>query len=374
VSAAPRRVAILGSTGSIGRQALEVVDRHPELLQVAGLVAGTDRAGLADQAGRLGVMDRSGLGEEAAVELAAADDVDIVLNAIMGAAGLRASLAALSAGKTLALANKESLVAGGRLCLETARKGGGTIVAVDSEHAAIAQCLRGRDRAEVRRIILTASGGPFRTRADLRDVSPAEALAHPTWSMGRKITIDSATLMNKGLEVIEAHHLFAIELDRIDILVHPQSIVHGMVEMTDGSLVLNAGATDMRTAIQAALLDDPSYSVPFETLDLQAVKTLTFEDLDRARFPTVDLAYAAARSGGTHPAALNAANEIAVQAFLEGRIGFLDICSLVAEVLGAHESGNDLALDDIVAADRWAREEAERSIERRALSVMGGRT
>jgi 1-deoxy-D-xylulose-5-phosphate reductoisomerase len=374
VSAAPRRVAILGSTGSIGRQALEVVDRHPELLQVAGLVAGTDRAGLADQAGRLGVTDRSGLGEEAAVELAAADDVDIVLNAIMGAAGLRASLAALSAGKTLALANKESLVAGGRLCLETARKGGGTIVAVDSEHAAIAQCLRGRDRAEVRRIILTASGGPFRTRADLRDVSPAEALAHPTWSMGRKITIDSATLMNKGLEVIEAHHLFAIELDRIDILVHPQSIVHGMVEMTDGSLVLNAGATDMRTAIQAALLDDPSYSVPFETLDLQAVKTLTFEDLDRARFPTVDLAYAAARSGGTHPAALNAANEVAVQAFLEGRIGFLDICSLVAEVLGAHESGNDLALDDILAADRWAREEAERSFERRALSVMGGRT
>jgi 1-deoxy-D-xylulose-5-phosphate reductoisomerase len=374
VSAAPRRVAILGSTGSIGRQALEVVDRHPELLQVAGLVAGTDRAGLADQAGRLGVTDRSGLGEEAAVELAAADDVDIVLNAIMGAAGLRASLAALSAGKTLALANKESLVAGGRLCLETARKGGGTIVAVDSEHAAIAQCLRGRDRAEVRRIILTASGGPFRTRADLRDVSPAEALAHPTWSMGRKITIDSATLMNKGLEVIEAHHLFAIELDRIDILVHPQSIVHGMVEMTDGSLVLNAGATDMRTAIQAALLDDPSYSVPFETLDLQAVKTLSFEDLDRARFPTVDLAYAAARSGGTHPAALNAANEVAVQAFLEGRIGFLDICSLVAEVLGAHESGNDLALDDILAADRWAREEAERSFERRALSVMGGRT
>jgi 1-deoxy-D-xylulose-5-phosphate reductoisomerase len=373
VSASPRRVAILGSTGSIGRQALEVVDRHPDLLQVVGLVAGTDRDGLTKQADRYGVTERSGLGEDVAVELASADDVDIVLNAILGAVGLRASLAALSTGKTLALANKESLVAAGRLCLETARRGGGTIVAVDSEHAAIAQCLRGREHAEIGRIILTASGGPFRTRMDLSDVTAEEALAHPTWSMGRKITIDSATLMNKGLEVIEAHHLFGADLDRIDVLVHPQSIVHGIVEMTDGSLMMNAGATDMRTPIQAALLDAPSLAARFEPLDLQAVQTLTFEELDRDRFPALDLAYEAARRGGTHPAVLNAANEIAVQAFLDGRIGFLDISSLVAEVLSSHDSGDELELDAVVAADRWGREEARRSIERRALSVAGGR-
>lgn len=373
MSASLRRVAILGSTGSVGRQALEVIARHPDHLRAVALVAGSDVAGLAEQADRFAI-DRTGLGEEAAVEFAAADDVDIVLNAIVGAAGLRASVAALQAGKALALANKESLVAGGRVCAAAAARGGGRVYPVDSEHAAIAQCLRGRGADEVARIVLTASGGPFRTREDLSDVTPEEALAHPTWSMGPKITVDSATLMNKGFEVIEAHHLFGFDLDDIDVVVHPQSIVHGIVELADGSMVMHAAVADMAIPIQMALLDGSGSAESFGSLDLVATAELTFEVVDRARFPAVELAYEAARKGQTYPAVLNAANEIAVRAFLDRKLGFLDIVGVAQEVLGAHTPTPDDDLNAVIEADAWARSSAEAIASGRRLTLTGGTT
>jgi 1-deoxy-D-xylulose-5-phosphate reductoisomerase len=298
--------------------------------------------------------------------------VDVVLNAIVGAAGLRASVAALEAGKTLALANKESLVAGGEVCRAAADRTGAAILPVDSEHVALAQCLRRRPRGEIRRLIVTASGGPFRERQDLSEVRPEEALAHPTWAMGPKITVDSATLMNKGLEAIEAHHLFDISYDNIDILVQPQSIVHGIVEMTDGSQLMSAATPDMRMAIQSALIEDEAEAETFASLDLGTVGRLDFEPVDRERFPAVDLAYAAGRRGGTFPAVLNAANEIAVRAFLDGKIPFLDIVAVVGEVLAEHPGGDATQLDLVLDADRWARAAAERHVDRRALTPAGG--
>ena len=373
MSASPRRVAILGSTGSVGRQALEVIQRHPEHLCAVALVAGSDVVALTEQAQRFGVH-RTGLGRDAAIDFASADDVDIVLNAIVGAAGLRASVAALAAGKALALANKESLVAGGLVCAAAAERGGGRVYPVDSEHAAIAQCLRGRDTDEVARIVLTASGGPFRTRADLGDVTPDEALAHPTWSMGPKITVDSATLMNKGLEVIEAHHLFGFELDEIDVLVHPQSIVHGIVELADGSMLMHAAVADMGLPIQMALLDGSGSAQSFGSLDLASTGRLTFEALDRVRFPAVDLAYEAARKGDTYPAVLNAANEIAVEAFLARRLGFLDIVGVVEAVLADHDPASAHELDAVIEADAWARARAGEIASERRLTLTGGTT
>jgi 1-deoxy-D-xylulose-5-phosphate reductoisomerase len=350
-------VAVLGSTGSIGRQTLEVVSSHPERFELAGIVAGRDREALRAQAQAFGAP-RAGLGADDAVDLASADDVDIVLNAIVGSAGLRASVAALESGKVLALANKESLVAGGEACTAAARRGGGAIEPVDSEHAALTQCLLGCDRTQVDRLVLTASGGPFRNRLDVDGVTPEEALAHPTWSMGPKITVDSATLMNKGLEVIEAHFLFGMPYERIEVMVHPQSIVHGMVVLTDGSVVMQAAPPDMRIPIAAALGAPDRYGPAPATLDLVAVGALTFEEVDHGRFPSLALAFDAGREGRSYPAVLNAANEEAVAAFLGGRIGFTDIPRVVGEALEAHEPHDVTDVDAVMEADTWARARA----------------
>ena len=352
-------MVVLGSTGSIGRQAIEVARRHPDLLSVVGLVAGSDREGLAEQAQSLRV-DATGLGPEAAVRLAALDDADVVLNAVVGAAGLRASVAALEAGKVLALANKESLVAGGEVCIAAASRGGGAIVPVDSEHSAIAQCLEGRPGATVERILLTASGGPFRERPDLSKVTPSEALAHPTWRMGPKITVDSATLMNKGLEVIEAHFLFGLPYERIEVVVHPQSIVHGIVELVDSSVLLQAAPTDMRIPIQAALLWPQRAPSPAEPLDFKELRALTFAPVDDRRFPLVGLAYEAGRMARSYPAALNAANEEAVRAFLDDAIAFTEIGEVVERVMEAHDPVDVSELDAVLEVDRRARMQARR--------------
>ena len=352
---------MLGSTGSIGRQALDVAAAHPDLIEVVGLVAGSDEETLKAQVESTRAR-RRGLGAQAAVELAAWDEADVVLNAIVGCAGLEASVAALRAGKVLALANKESLGAGGRACLAAAAEGGGNLVPVDSEHAALAQCLARTDREEVARIVLTASGGPFRTRRDLEAVTRDEALAHPTWSMGPKITVDSATLMNKGLEAIEAHWLFGFDYDEVGVIVHPQSIVHGMVELRDSTLLVQAAPTDMRIPIQAALLGDERIAGGYERVDLAKVGALDFEEVDHERFPAVGLAFRAGRAGGTAPAVLNAANEVAVGAFLEGRLAFTSITQVVARVLDEHDPADDSTVEQVVAADRWARREASKTI------------
>jgi 1-deoxy-D-xylulose-5-phosphate reductoisomerase len=355
-----RRIVVLGSTGSIGRQALDVIRANPHRFQLVGLSAGSDGDLLADQArGFDGVA--TGLGTDAAVDLAALPEADIVLNGIVGAAGLAASIAALDAGKVLALANKESLVAGGEACLAAARRGGGSIVPVDSEHAALAQCLANLDLDAVARIVITASGGPFRERLDLRYVTPEEALAHPTWSMGPKITVDSATLMNKGLEVIEAHHLFGFSYDDIAVLVHLQSIVHGMVELSDGTTVMQAAPPDMRIPIQAAL-GGGRFPSALPTVDLAAVGTLSFEPVDLGRFPSLALAYDAGRRAQSYPAVLNAANEVAVHSFLQGRISFDDIPRVVQRVLEAHVPVEVSELDAVLAVDDWARSRAHEAI------------
>jgi 1-deoxy-D-xylulose-5-phosphate reductoisomerase len=353
---------ILGSTGSIGRQALEVVREHPDAIELVGLGAGQNAEQLESQAEEFGVT-RSGLGADAALELAQLDEADLVLNAVVGAAGLRASVAALAAGKILALANKESLVAGGEVCLRAAAEGGGTIVPVDSEHAALAQCLAGVDPSHISRLVLTASGGPFRDRADLAGVTPEDALAHPTWSMGPKITIDSATLMNKGLEVIEAHYLFGLDYDCIEAVCHPQSLVHGMVEFIDSTTILQAAPTDMRVPIQAALGWPDRWPGIGKPIAWAEVGSIGFEAVDHDRFPALGLAYAAGIRGGTHPAALNAANEEAVGAFLNHRISFVDIPVVIEKVLGEHESLDAGELDEVLEADRWARTRAAGYIE-----------
>jgi 1-deoxy-D-xylulose-5-phosphate reductoisomerase len=360
-----KNVVILGSTGSIGRQAIEVIAAHPHRWRILGLAAGSNGDALKQQVVAT-AAEHSGLGSDAALSIATLPEADIVLNAIVGAAGLRASIAALDAGKVLALANKESLVAGGRLCLEAAARGGGSIVPVDSEHAAIAQALRNSDGASVERIVLTASGGPFRTRADLGDVSVDEALAHPTWSMGPKITIDSATLMNKGLEVIEAHFLFDLGYDDIDILVHPQSVVHGIVEFTDGSLMMQAAPADMRIPIQAALSHPDRLQRAFDRVDLTKMGRLDFEPVDHARFPCVGIAYEAGRKGGSYPVVLNAANEEAVNAFLIGLIPFGAIAGTIEEVLGAYDGAEAEELDEVLQIDGWARAEARQTVRTRS--------
>ena len=347
------RIVVLGSTGSIGRQALDVIRAHPHRFQLVGLAAGRDAAALAEQTAGFGDVV-TGLGTEASIRLASLADADIVLNGIVGAAGLAASIAALDAGKVLALANKESLVAGGEACLAAASRGGGSIVPVDSEHAALAQCLASVDRNAVARIVITASGGPFRQRGDLSDVTPEEALAHPTWSMGPKITVDSATLMNKGLEVIEAHHLFGFSYDDIAVVVHPQSIVHGMVELADGTTLLQAAPPDMRIPIQAAL-GGGRFPSAAPVVDLPSVGALTFESVDAGRFPSVALAYDVGRRARSFPAVLNAANEVAVHSFLDRRISFEDIPRVVENVLEAHEPMAVDELDAVLEVDEWAR-------------------
>ncbi|WP_104197067.1 1-deoxy-D-xylulose-5-phosphate reductoisomerase [Cryobacterium sp. M15] len=359
-----QRVIILGSTGSIGTQALDVIRSHPDRFEVVGLAAGSNRDLLAVQALDFQV-EHTALGADAAEQLVRDIDADVVLNGITGSVGLGPTLAALKAGRILALANKESLIVGGDLVKSLAAPG--QIVPVDSEHSAIAQALLAGTPPEVRRLVLTASGGPFRgfTREQLARVTPAEALAHPTWNMGLVVTTNSATLVNKGLEIIEAHLLFDVEYDRIDAVVHPQSVVHSMVEFVDGSTIAQASPPDMRLPISLGL-DWPNRVAAVGTpIDWTVPHSWTFEPLDNAAFPAVELAKKVGRMGGTYPAVFNAANEQAVAAFHAGRIGFLDIVDTVLRVVESHEQGPNLTRESLAEAERWARDAADKLIAKR---------
>jgi 1-deoxy-D-xylulose-5-phosphate reductoisomerase len=383
------RVAVLGSTGSIGASTLDVLGRHPDRFEVAALAAATNHATLLAQCRvhrpRLAVLSdpgsarllESGLraaglgtqvacGADALAAVAASADVDAVMAAIVGAAGLPSTLAAARAGKRVLLANKEALVVGGELLLDAARRGGATLIPIDSEHNAVFQCMpagleAGRAARGVRRVLLTASGGPFlrASRAELARVTPEQACAHPRWKMGRKISVDSATLMNKGLELIEACLLFGMEPARVEVVVHPQSIVHSLVEYVDGSILAQLGNPDMRTPIAHALGWPERIASGVESLDLVAAARLDFEAPDLERFPALRLARGAAESGGTAPAVLNAANEVAVAAFLAGTLGFARIPEIVEAVLDRHERENATELDVVLEADARAREFAE---------------
>jgi 1-deoxy-D-xylulose-5-phosphate reductoisomerase len=367
----PVRLAVLGSTGSVGTQALDVVRANPGVYEVVALAAGRNEKLLAEQAAEFGVPDRRArcAADDPSVlaGLAELPEVDIVLNAVVGFAGLPATVAALEAGKRLALANKESLIAAGPVVAAARARGGGEIVPVDSEHSAVYQALQAGPRASIRRILLTASGGPFRGRSrhELERVTVADALAHPTWSMGPKITVDSSTLMNKGLEVIEARELFDVELTRIEVVVHPQSVIHGMVEFTDGSTMAQLSMPDMRLPIGYALAAPGRVSQPVGVIDWARLGTLTFESPDMEAFPCLGLAYRAALEGGDAPAALNAANEVAVAAFLEGRLSWRGIADVVGEVLDGHRFGNVKTIEDVVEADGQARRTAAAAVDRR---------
>jgi len=376
-----RSVAILGATGSIGEQTLDVIAAHPEL-RVVGLAARSDHAGLVAAAAAHGV-DTIALEDPAAaaearrafsgtvlegaggvVELAAGGDADVVLNAIVGAAGLAASLATLAAGRDLALANKETLVAGGDLVMAAARASRGRLLPVDSEHSALAQCIGGVSAEQVEGLVITASGGPFREwpRERIERATRQQALAHPTWSMGDKITVDSATLMNKGLEVIEAHHLFGLGYDRIEVVVHPQSIVHGMARMRDGALIAHAGLPDMRVPISWALTYPDRAPLAATRLDLSAPLSLEFEPPDLERFPCLALARRAGEAGGVAACALNAANEVAVESFLADAIGFVRIPAVVERVVDAVGAEPVESLDHLLATDQRARALAAEAI------------
>lgn len=380
---APLRVAVLGSTGSIGRQTLDIAARYPERITIVALAANRSGEALAAQACRFGVPDvaiadptcapcaddlPSGTvcsrGPEAVAELAGRDDIDVVVNSLVGAAGLRASEASLRAGSRLALANKESLVVGGDLLMPLAAPG--QLIPVDSEHSAIFQCLVGESDRDVARLWLTASGGPFRglDRRTLESVTVEQALAHPRWTMGPKITIDSATLMNKGLETIEAHHLFGIDYDRISIVVHAQSTVHSMVEFSDGSVKAHMGVADMRVPIQYALSFPERWEAPVPPLDLSALGTLTFEAPDLATFRCLALALEAGRTGGTLPAAMNAANEVAVAAFLVGSLSLTGIDSVVEAVMNGHATATVESFEQLEEVDSMARRRAGELIAR----------
>jgi 1-deoxy-D-xylulose-5-phosphate reductoisomerase len=366
------RVVLLGATGSIGRSALRVIERHPDRFELVAASAHRNAYGLAALVARhrprLAVVVDNGVpastsdciwrtGAEGLLEAAALPEADVVLNAIVGAAGLQATLAALGAGKRLALANKESLVAGGPLVMAAVHRGGGELVPVDSEHSAIIQCLRGARDAEVRRLILTASGGPFRDwdAEALAGASPQHALRHPTWDMGAKITIDSATLVNKALEVIEAHFLFGLPYDRIDAVIHPQSIIHSMVEFVDGSVLAQMGFPNMELPILYSLTHPQRLSDNGMVYDPVRAGTLTFQPIDTERFRAFALGVEAGRVGGTAPAVFNAANEVAVQAFLAGNLPFPGIARVIEEALAAHAVRPVDSLDTILEVDGWAR-------------------
>lgn len=378
-------VAVLGCTGSIGRSAMAVLDRHPQAYRVVALAAHRNGAGLSELVARyrpqIAVMvDPSGPvekgngptrwlhGGDGLVEAATHPDVDVVVNAIVGAAGLEATLATLRAGKRLALANKESLVAGGPLVMDVLRSGGGELVPVDSEHSAILQCVQGQPRPALRRIVLTASGGPFRTwpLKRLREVTPEDALRHPTWDMGAKITVDSASLANKALEVIEAHFLFGLEYDAIDVVVHPQSIIHSMVEFVDGSVIAQMGFPNMELPILYALTH-PGRRPDTGTVryDPVAGGDLTFEPVDLDRFPAFRLGVEAGRTGNTAPAVFNAANEMAVAGFLDGRLPFHELGGVIEAVLAAHRPMPVDSLKAVLDADREARESAAEAMRTR---------
>lgn len=380
-------MVVLGATGSIGRSTLNVIRRHPERFRVVGLTAGrraVELDGLAMEfepdfvvlaespPARFRPRWRGEWrrGDDAVAEAAVEGGASIVVNGLVGIAGLPPTLRALEAGRRLALANKESLVAGGELVLEARRRGGAELIPVDSEHSAIHQCLAGRSASEVHRLILTASGGPFRTTpgAEFARIRPADALAHPTWSMGDKISVDSATLANKALEVIEAHILFGVEYDRIEVVVHPASIVHSFVELRDGSTLAQLGYPTMELPIRYALSEPERLADEFRPFDPVAVSPLTFERLRTEDFPMFNLGIAAGRAGGTHPATYSAANEVAVRAFLDGRVSFPEIAGIVARALERLPPRPLSGLEDVWEADRAARRIALQSVEQTAMA------
>lgn len=352
-----RRVIILGSSGSIGTQALDVIRGNRDRFDVVGLATGSQRDVLEAQAREFGV-ESTAVGIHEAEQLVRDVEADVVLNGITGSVGLGPTIAALEEGRTLALANKESLIVGGELVTALARPG--QIVPVDSEHSAIAQALRSGERSEVRRLVLTASGGPFRGRSRdaLGTVTPAEALAHPTWNMGRVVTTNSATLVNKGLEVIEAHLLFDVPYAQIEVVVHPQSVVHSMVEFSDGSTIAQASPPDMRLPISLGLDWPHRIAGVGLPIDWSTATTWSFEPLEDTAFPAVELAKRVGRAGGTYPAVFNAANEVAVDAFHDGRIGFLGILDTVERVVEAHEPPAALTRESLADAEDWARRTA----------------
>jgi 1-deoxy-D-xylulose-5-phosphate reductoisomerase len=381
----PRTVSVFGATGSVGQSTLDLIGRNPEHYQVLAVTAGSDVEKLANtaiaHAARLAVVaDQScytalkaalaGTGIEAAAGTdalveAAALGADWTMAAIVGQAGLAPTLASIRQGKTVALANKESLVAAGSIMMAAVEAHGATLLPVDSEHNAIFQCLASGTIDKVRKITLTASGGPFRTfsRDEMRAVTPAQAVKHPNWSMGRKISIDSATMMNKGLEYIEAYHLFPVGLDRLGILVHPQSVIHSMVEFVDCSTLAQLGSPDMRIPIAHTLAWPSRMETPCQPLDLATIGRLDFEAPDETRFPAIRLAREAIQTGGAAPAALNAANEVAVAAFLDGKIGFLDIAAIVETVLERSNLSPVGSIEDVLTIDAAARAEATRQAE-----------
>jgi 1-deoxy-D-xylulose-5-phosphate reductoisomerase len=384
-------LSILGCTGSVGTNVLRIVDAFPDRFRVVGLAAGSNIERLIEQIARYrpqlvsvagreaadavrgaigGAGTRVVSGDEGIVEVATHPDARIVVASAVGAVGLVPTYRALEAGKDVALANKETLVMAGELMVEKARARNARLLPIDSEHCALHQCLDGRPPESVRRLVLTASGGPFRNRPaeTFATVTPAEALNHPTWNMGRKISIDSATLMNKGLEVIEARWLFDVARDKIEVLVHPQSIVHSMVEFVDGTVLAQLGVTDMRLPIQYALSYPERWEAAIPGMDFGRAMHLDFEVPDRRRFPCLDLAYRALEGAGSLPAVLNAANEEAVAAFLEHRIPFTAIAALVEEVMEAHPPAPLRRLEDVLEADRWARARAQESITRRSTT------
>ena len=382
-----KKIAILGCTGSIGKSTLDLIERSPEQFQVTALTAAVNVTALADaarrtNAGLAAIADKARLheledalqgsgcraaaGPEALVE-AAAGDADLVMAAIVGCAGLRPTMAAVEAGKTVALANKEALVTAGDLMTDAAKRSEAHLLPVDSEHNAIFQSLAGSRIDQVSRVILTASGGPFRTASveTIRNATPAEAVAHPNWTMGAKISVDSATLMNKGLELIEAHYLFGLPSERIDILVHSQSVIHSLVEFIDGSVLAQLGSPDMRIPIAYALAWPDRMPTPAQRLDLAAIARLDFGEPDLERFPALRLAREALEAGGSAPAVLNAANEVAVATFLDGRIPFPDISKLVEIALQENDSPGPQSIEDVFEIDRKVRSEVTSMIQER---------
>ena len=379
-----KRITILGSTGSVGRSALDIVSNHRDWFKVAALAAGNnvdllekqikyfspEVVALADETAakelqkRIGRQHASPLqilaGQDGIAAVATYKDSDFVLSAIVGAAGLIPTISAVRSGKTIGLANKEALVMAGRIMTEESKKYGVQILPVDSEHSAIFQCLDGQRKSDVRRIILTASGGPFAGKNinELKDITPEEALKHPKWKMGKKITIDSATLMNKGLEVIEAHHLFGLPSQRIDVLIHPQSIVHSMVEFNDRSCIAQLSVPDMKGPIAYALTYPRRLEDVINGLSLDEIGSLTFKKPDNKCFPCLSYAYMALEAGGTMPSVLNAANEVAVNAFLKGKIKFTKISVIIKKTMDYHIVMSDTELDAVIEADRWARKKA----------------
>lgn len=360
-----KRIAILGSTGSIGQQTLEIVRAFPEKLAVIALAAGSNSALLERQVQEFKpklVYCQTIQGSPSMEEIAGHPDIDLVIVATSGKAGLLPTMAAIRAKKIVALANKEALVSAGRIVMAEARKHNVEIRPVDSEHSAIWQCLQGEESNRIAQIILTASGGPFRNRSkeELAGVTAEQALRHPTWKMGRKVTIDSANLMNKGMEVIEAHWLFGVPFDKIKVMVHPGSIIHSMVEFTDGSVKAQLGMPDMRLPIQYAISHPERWANPnLPRLDFTQPNSLPLEPVNMERYPCLRLAFEAGKKGNTYPAVLSAADEVAVERFLDGKIGFPDIPKMLEDVLEKHKGVPDPTLEDILAADAWAREAAK---------------